>query len=152
LWWHTTDDIDLYLQCHPPGKEISPTNAASRGPGLCGDGILDVDANRNMASPTTSPAEHIYWKENIPPASYVVKVRPFKTLSGDKIPYSIRVEFDGEEKVCNGNVSWDGRTRTGHSQTAIIFTPSHPLPDCTLRVESMNLPCSGEPTCGGDKT
>jgi hypothetical protein len=151
LWWHSTDDIDLYLECNPPGKEMSPQNAATRGPGLCGDGILDVDANRNMASPTTSPAEHIYWKENIPAASYTVKVRPFKTNSGAKIPYSVRVEFDGEEKICSGDVAWDGSSRTGHAQIAIVFRPSHPLPDCALEVQAMRIPCPPGQQCGGDK-
>jgi hypothetical protein len=152
LWWHTVDDIDLHLQCNPPGTELSPESPASRGPGLCGDGTLDVDANRNMVSPTTSPAEHIYWKQDIPAVSYVVTVRPFKTHSGDKIPYSVRVEYDGEEKVCSGDVSWDGRVRTGHSQVALIFTPSHPLPDCALTVLPINNPCQpGQQHCGEDK-
>jgi hypothetical protein len=151
LWWHTTDDIDLYVTCNPPGNELSPKTDSSRGPGLCGDGVLDVDANRNMTAPTTSPAEHIYWKENIPAATYVVFVKPFKTGSGDKIPYSVRVEFDGEERICSGDVSWNGRTRTGHAEIPITFTPNHPLPNCATKVVPQILNCPPGQSCGGDK-
>jgi hypothetical protein len=151
LWWHTEDDIDLYLECNPPGHEMSPSTPASRGPDLCGDGVLDVDANRNMISPTTNPAEHIYWKDNIPPVFYSVKVRPFKTGSDHKIPYSVRIEYDGEEKICSGDVSWNGFTRTGHLQIPIVFTPKHPLAECAVRTEIMNLPCPAGQSCGGNK-
>ncbi len=64
LEWATLDDLDLNVFC--PGGTIDATQGHA-GPGICGDGRKDVDANRNLVenvSPT--PIENIVWQKRHP--------------------------------------------------------------------------------------
>jgi hypothetical protein len=130
LWWNTTADLDLDVDC--PGGKISPLAAASLGPGICGDGTHDVDANRNMVNPVNDPKEHVTWNKDVPSGKYTVWAHPRRTANGTPIQYSVRVQLDDEVKVCSGTVYWDAVAGTGFRQSPIQFEPSHPLPDCNL--------------------
>jgi len=126
LWWNTTDDLDLTVDC--PGGAISPREG-QHGPGICGDGIHDVDANQKMANPVNDPKEHATW--NSPPTGdYKVWVKAYQTSHGDPIDYWVRVQLDDEIKICHNQVQWDGRAGKGYYQSPITFKPEHPLPEC----------------------
>jgi hypothetical protein len=143
LWWHTRDDLDLYVDC--PGGQISPFSGETKGPGICGDGALDVDANRNRINTIPNPAEHVYWQDDVPLGTYSVAVRPSSTNSAAMIRFWVRIDYDGESKVCEGEVMWDGANSVGYQRRVIHFTPQHPLPECSYSDESLRV-CSG-PTC-----
>lgn len=136
LWWETTDDLDLWVFC--PGGAIKPDDGA-KGPGICGDGYHDADANYKRINPTSDPKEHVYWNANIPTGTYKAYVRPFNTANGSPIPYHVRVDFDGESKICPGQVYWDSNAGAGSAQYAIEFQPAHPLSDCKLVDDSLSL-------------
>jgi hypothetical protein len=140
LWWFTRDDLDLYVDC--PGGHINPFNAATKGPGICGDGELDVDANRNRINTVTDPKEHVVWEDDVPLGSYSVAVRPSSTNNAARIPFSVRVDYDGESKVCTGEVMWDPTNLVGYQRRVIHFTPQHPLPECSYSDEPLQV-CSG---------
>lgn len=143
LWWETRDDLDLFVNC--PTGTIKPTNTETRGPGICGDGVLDVDANRTWSNATLSPREHVTWATDIPSNALGVDVQPNTSRSGDNpISFNVRVDYDGESKVCSGQTVWNGKE--GYGQTIIEFTPAHPLPACTNINFSLH-PCAGKPEC-----
>ena len=138
LWWNTIDDLDLEVRC--PGGLISPFEPSTLGPGICGDGQHDIDANRNMEPPvTTNPREHVVWTKDIPEGLYKVIVQPTKTSGGSPIPYSVRVDFEGESRLCTGTVQWNGST--GYMQFPIEFRPHHPLPECSINQNAQVHAC-----------
>jgi len=138
LWWNTKDDLDLTINC--PGGTLSP-RANQHGPNICGDGVHDVDANQKMVNSVTDPKEHAAWTSP-PDGDYRVEVKAYQTSHPDPIDYSVRIEFDGEVKICSGKVQWDGTKGVGYYQSPITFQPKHPLPECAFQ----NMPetlCSG---------
>lgn len=63
LSWKTLDDLDLLVFC-PGGGSIGGT---VNHPGSCGDGAIDLDANRNLVkNVSTTPTEHAVWRNLIP--------------------------------------------------------------------------------------
>lgn len=151
LWWNTTDDLDLFVVCPPAGLldpwELTPVRAKrivsgpfrgrimGMGPGVCGDGSIDVDANRQRLHPVNNPAEHAVWQNSIPAGVYTVGVRPSKLQRPNyRVSYSLRVELNGEQKICNGEVGWNDRSSriAGFQQLVIKFAPGQSLPDCHL--------------------
>ena len=148
LWWQTKDDLDLMVMC--PGGLIKGLNSDTRGPGICGDGILDHDANRKLVNPVSDPVEHIVWQRVIPDGQYEVWAKPSYSFGPAPIKYQVRVEFDGEQKICSGEVYVDWMRKTGIRQRAITFTPRHPLPDCEYLNHTMVL-CSTEDEADNNK-
>lgn len=138
LWWNTTDDLDLTVKC--PGGVISP-RAGQQGPGICGDGVHDVDANQKMINPVTDPKEHAAWTSP-PDGEYRVEVKAYQTSHPDPIEYSVRVQLDDEVRICTGKVQWDGHNGKGYYQSPITFRPQHPLPECNFQDFPETL-CSG---------
>ena len=68
LAWHTLDDVDLEIEC--PGGLISGLNG-NFGPGICGSGKLDLDANRDLTvNIQRDPVEHIAWSDEPPAGEY----------------------------------------------------------------------------------
>ena len=149
LWWESTDDLDLVVACPPAGlldpwemtavrsqRTIGgtfPNRLMGMGPGVCGDGTIDVDANRKRIHPVDHPAEHAVWQERIPAGAYTVAVRPSKLAQfNSKVSYSIRVDLNGEQKICTGQVAeYDHSSqRAGFGQLVIKFQPGQSLPDC----------------------
>jgi hypothetical protein len=124
LWWNTTDDLDLTVLC--PGGVLSP-RASEHGPGVCGDGVHDVDANQKMINPVSDPKEHVTW-DSPPDGDYTVQVKAYKTNHPEPIDYSVRIQLDDEVRICQGTVQWNGAT--GYYESPIIFKPRHPLPEC----------------------
>ena len=116
LWWHTKDDLDLMIKC-PVG--LKGSNSHTKGPGICGDGILDHDANRKLVNPVSDPVEHIVWQRIIPDGQYEVWVKPSYSFRPATIKYEVRVEFDGEQRICSGEVYLDRARETGTRQRAI---------------------------------
>jgi hypothetical protein len=145
LWWHTVDDLDLRVVC--PGGMISPSSSHTTGPGICGDGVHDVEANRNMIDPVNDPAEHIVWKRDIPEGSYKVLVVPKSTLRSTPIDYKVRVDLDGASRVCSGQVRWDAEAGNGNAQVPLEFNPTAALPACQSSNVSMHKCAPDEPNC-----
>ena len=70
------------------------------------------------------------------------EMKAYQTSHPNPIDYSVRIEFDGEVKICTGKVQWDGTNGKGFYQSPITFQPKHPLPECDFK----NMPetlCSG---------
>jgi hypothetical protein len=145
LWWRTKDDLDLNVLC--PGGRISPVNSQTTGPGICGDGLHDVEANRNLINPVNDPAEHIVWQRGIPEGLYKVLVVPKSTLGPNPIDYEVRVDLDGESRVCSGQVQWDAEGGTGNAQFPLAFNATHPLPACQSVNVNMRKCSPDEPNC-----
>jgi hypothetical protein len=63
LSWKTLDDLDLEIYC-PANARIGGTQAPLSGP--CGEGRIDVDANRNLTqNVTNTPVEHATWAQKV---------------------------------------------------------------------------------------
>jgi hypothetical protein len=134
LAWFSTDDLDLFVEC--PGGRLSQFDRHT-GPGICGDGTIDLDANRHeygkgyTSPPTTTPVENAVWQTNVPSGTYRVEVFPNWTHTVEPISYRVAVKLDDEERICTGTVHGVSTTVKGQAEYAITFMPTHPLPDCT---------------------
>lgn len=98
LKWTTTDDLDLHV-FDPDEQEIFYQQKTRTCQGVIGH--LDVDANANGATATTTPVENIYWKETAPVGKYRVSVNLYAKRSGvNEIPFTVTVYPEkGESKV-----------------------------------------------------
>jgi hypothetical protein len=127
LSWRTKDDLDLEVRCSAEdwiGFLAQATYKNLPGKGQCGDGRIDVDANRKMINPVTDPVENAVWDANIP-QFMVVYVRPFIRGSTAPIDYLVSFKFDDEERLCKGTInSNDAWGRV------MYFRPKHPMPPC----------------------
>ncbi len=140
LEWATLDDLDLNVFC--PGGTIDATQGHA-GPGICGDGRKDIDANRNLVenvSPT--PIENIVWQSDIPSGTYRVEVIEYKgkSSSGNTVPFTLRMRWNGQEHVCHDVVTLlplmpqrvvNGRV-LGGTEKLLTWNFGDPLPDCTF--------------------
>jgi hypothetical protein len=93
LRWSSTADLDL-LVIDPAGDGVS--YAQTRVPS---GGTLEADANRECASPTTSPLERISWAEDrAPTGSYFVQVSyPIECPGGEGTQdFQLQVVLGGE--------------------------------------------------------
>jgi hypothetical protein len=144
LDWSTPDDLDLSVFC--PGGHVGGVNSKP-GPGVCGDGKLDLDANRNLVTNVVpNPVEHVAWQTDIPPGEYSFRAAVFKTSNpaiGSKIPFRLRIRFDGQERVCEGEIPFyprsEGRMASSgkllHSQDfSLRWRFGGPLPQCNWQV------------------
>lgn len=127
LAWKTTDDLDLDVAC--PGGFITTAIPNHLGPGICGDGIHDLDANRKMEAPVTDPIENVAWQREIPAGSYKVRVRPYVAATLTPVPYTVQVTYENEKRICTGTVKGinDGE---GWGEVPLTFEPKHPLAEC----------------------
>jgi len=146
LTWNTKDDVDLHVSC--PGGQITPWSGTTKGPGICGDGILDVDANRYASGryvgvPIENPIENITWNNKVPDGEYRVLVRPNYLPRNKEIEYRLAVKLDDEEKLCRGTVAGPDDADHWRSEYAITFSPTHPLPDCT-HVPRISSSCTND--------
>ena len=92
LAWHTLDDVDLEIDC--PGGRITGVGGAF-GPGICGDGKLDLDANRDLTvNIQHDPVEHISWREAPPTGEYRFPAHIYKAKNGER-PHEHPVRDDG---------------------------------------------------------
>ncbi|MDE5986192.1 MAG: hypothetical protein K2H16_02780 [Prevotella sp.] len=98
LKWTTTDDLDLHV-FDPDEQEIFYQQKTRTCQGVIGH--LDVDANANGYTATTTPVENIYWKETAPVGKYMVSVNLYAKRSGvNEIPFTVTVYPEkGESKV-----------------------------------------------------
>lgn len=137
--WSTADDVDLSVQC--PGGTVGGV-AGKPGPGICGDGKLDLDANRNLlVNVVPNPVEHIVWQNDIPAGDYVFGITLFKTKNNRELhlPVRLRIRIDDEERVCTGIVPYypqsqnrlnaAGRIIAGQ-KLLLRWTYGQPLPEC----------------------
>lgn len=129
LSWKTKDDLDLEVQCldqaqHWIGYLAQSTYNGMTGKGACGDGRIDLDANRKMINPISDPVENAVWTSN-PPDRMYIRVMPFKRGSTAPINYLVSVKFDDEERLCPGTIY-----REDSSVLVLDFRKSHPLEAC----------------------
>ncbi|WP_294532291.1 hypothetical protein [uncultured Rhodoblastus sp.] len=144
LAWHTLDDLDLVITC--PGGRLGAfggTFGGSFGPGVCGDGNLDVDANRNLVMNIQhDPVEHIVWHDDPPAGNYLFSAQIYKAMDGPRpknIPFEMTMSLDGEQKKCTGTLEWIPRSlgvrapNGGilHLRSAFLrWKTGDPLPNC----------------------
>jgi len=140
LEWGTLDDLDLNVSC--PGGNIDSVPGHA-GPGICGDGRKDVDANRNLVeNVSATPIENVVWQSDIPSGPYRIEVIEYraKSSAGNTVPFTLRMRWNGQERVCQDVVTdlpvstspvKNGRTLAGTAKT-ITWTFGAPLPDCAL--------------------
>lgn len=140
LSWATLDDLDLNVNC--PGGRID-SQSGHGGPGICGDGRKDLDANRNLTNNVSmSPIENVVWQSDIPPGSYTVEVIEYRsaTTAGNTVPFTLRMRWNGQERVCHDVVTVlpmssqakeNGRL-IGGSERLLTLTLGEDLPDCTF--------------------
>ncbi len=140
LEWATLDDLDLNVFC--PGGTIDATPGHA-GPGICGDGRKDIDANRNLvANVSPTPIENVVWQSDIPSGTYRVEVIEYmaKSNGGNNVPFTLRMRWSGQERVCHDVVTdlplmpqrvVNGRV-LGGTEKLLTWTFGEPLPDCTF--------------------
>lgn len=131
LSWQTLDDLDLSATC--PGGMLGG-NQSINGPGICGDGVRDVDSNKNLEEHVSSqPVENIVWRDAIPQGTYKFTVIPYTTKIRNKtisIPFDLRFRLDGEEKVCPSDVTH--YPKGGGIGKSIVWNFGDPIPDCNF--------------------
>lgn len=146
LVWNTRDDLDLNVNC--PGGRIS-SSSDERGPGICGDGIKDIDANRNLVENVSStPVENVVWASEYPEGEYKIEVIEYKAQprggAGNTVPFTLRMRLGDEERECRGTVSQlpenqiverHGSTKSGTAQV-ITWHSGEPLPSCDFEKET----------------
>lgn len=154
LAWHTLDDVDLEIEC--PGGKI--TGVANHfGPGICGDGKLDLDANRGLTvNVQQEPVEHVAWREAPPPGEYFFSAHIYLAKNPERpknIPFEMTISLDGEQKKCSGALEWVPRSLEvrapggGILATRILgihWRTGQPLPDCDWQSRDATF-CEG--TC-----
>ncbi len=140
LAWNTLDDLDLNVTC--PGGQISSISG-ERGPGICGEGVKDIDANRNLVENVSStPVENVVWPANFPAGNYGLEVIEYKAASrdgaGNTVPFTLRMRFGDEEQECRGEVTQLAREEMverngitlGGTEQFITWHTGGPLPQC----------------------
>lgn len=142
LEWATLDDLDLNVEC--PGGRID-SRPGHFGPGVCGDGRKDIDANRNLVeNVSTSPIENIVWQDDVPPGRYVIEVIEYRaaTPDGNTVPFTLRMRWNGQERVCRDVVTalpispakmQNGKV-LGGTERIIIWNLGDDLPTCDFIV------------------
>lgn len=144
LSWGTTDDLDIDVDC--PGGQIS-SFPGHRGPGVCGDGVKDIDANRNLVeNVSTTPVENVSWADDVPDGTYVITIIEFKARSkqGSVVPFSLRMRAGDDEKICHDVVTTlpeaqfhrEGQQTISGTYRTITWRSGEPLPDCNFKVEN----------------
>lgn len=158
LDWNTLDDMDLSIRC--PGGTIGGVSGKS-GPGICGDGKLDLDANRDLrVNVVPNPVEHIVWQDDIPAGEYVFGATIFKAKDSKRevhVPFRMRIRLDENERICSGTVPYypKDQNRTAPSGKIISgqrlllrWTYGQPLPECNW--ESVTSTYCGPRECDKD--
>lgn len=140
LEWATLDDLDLNVSCPGGGIDSTPGHA---GPGICGDGLKDVDANRNLIENVSStPIENVVWQDDIPSGLYRIEVIEYraKTSEGNSVPFTLRLRWNGQERECHDVVTVlpaatslpkNGKV-LGGTEKLLTWNFGTPLPDCTF--------------------
>lgn len=105
LAWDDTNDLDLRIVC-PSGLDI---NFIRRE--LCG-GRLDIDANGDVRSLTSSPVENVFFIDP-PPGQYRVVVDPYGMRARPASPFRVTIRREGRpDQVIQGTAVNGQRNRT----------------------------------------
>ncbi|MDR3519059.1 MAG: hypothetical protein P4M00_24945 [Azospirillaceae bacterium] len=108
LAWDDINDLDLYVRC-PNGHELIYYKHRT----ACG-GTLDVDANGDARTATTTPVENVYFPEPPPPGRYVVLVDPFamRPGAGATSAFRLTIRREGQpDQVIRGTARLDQHLR-----------------------------------------
>lgn len=138
LLWDTLDDLDLNVTC--PGGDINGF-PGHRGPGICSDGVKDLDANRNTTENVSEhPVENVVWQGDPPQGTYRIDVIEYRSKGGiaNTVPFTLRLRWNGQERVCHSDVTDTGsasqeRDAVGPiagTARAITWTLRPDLPGC----------------------
>jgi hypothetical protein len=97
LAWDDRNDLDLHVRCDNEELYYNRRNA-------CG-GTLDVDANSNAATATTTPVENASWA-NPPPGHYDVIVGAYDMAAAASSPFRVTILQDGQPpRVVTGTMT-----------------------------------------------
>ena len=98
LAWDDRNDLDLHVGC-PAGGEINFIRRRA-----CG-GTLDVDANGDVNSLTSTPVENVYFPEPAP-GHYRIIVDPYGMRVRPASAYRVTIKQDGQEdRVITGTAA-----------------------------------------------
>jgi hypothetical protein len=155
LEWRTLDDVDLESFC--PGGRLGGSGSAF-GPGICGDGKLDLDANRNLTTNIQRDAvEHIAWQDP-PTGEYRFAVHLYLAKDANRaktIPFTMTMSLDGETKTCTGTLEWIPRSQGVKAANGGILATriaslrwktGDPLPNCDWEWQDATF-CDQSNTC-----
>ena len=115
LAWKTLDDLDLVIYCPGDGSVGGAVNHA----GSCGDGAIDIDANRNLSvNMSSTPTEHAVWDHSIPEGGYRIAALVYRVTDPGKsktIPFTMIFKIGEDKRTCEGKVAYfaksSGKTR-----------------------------------------
>lgn len=156
LSWNTHDDLDLEISC-PGGGRIGGQHGR---PGSCGEGALDIDANRNLSQNVSdTPEEHAVWANLTPSGQMKVEAFLFRAANPgihQKIPFELTFKLDDEQQRCFGEIELFPRSegrRTSFGKTLsstnpyLNWTPSRGMPQsCDWKIDEGYYCAPGE--CG----
>lgn len=139
LSWSTRDDLDLVAYC--PGGTIGGHDG-KKGPGVCGDGQQNIDANKNQnENVTDDPIEYIRWKDEIPDGRYKFEIKLYKSDKKDisTIPVSLRLKIDDQVRDCRsvitifpqGKGKKDKLGEVASLTKSLTWSSGDPLPNCS---------------------
>ncbi len=117
LAWDDRNDLDLHVIC-PSGQEINYLHRSG-----CG-GRLDVDANGDVNTLTTSPIENVFFNDP-QPGRYRVVVDPYGMRVRASSAFRVTIRREGRpDEVITGTAS-NGR----HSSTVTVVEVERPTGD-----------------------
>lgn len=90
-------------------------------------GYLDCDANSNIKENSNNPIERIYWDSPID-GEYHIFVSCFEnrnfnpiTQSYNNIPYQVTINYNGRNKIYNGQINYREKQTILHDNILDIF-------------------------------
>ena len=101
LAWDDRNDLDLHVVC-PNGTDINFIRRRA-----CG-GTLDIDANGDVNTLTTTPVENVFFAQPAP-GHYRIVVDPYGMRARPSTPYRVTIRREGQPDEVITGVAQNGR-------------------------------------------